>query len=80
MTSKARSVTIAVTVTAEQSDDFAACAEACGLSVAEWLLQCGQVHAAQVRDAKQSEARRDREQTAGNMRSRNFGPGYRKQW
>ena len=60
MTSAA--VTLQVSLTDQQQREFTACAEACGLELVTWLVQCASVQAAAVIDAVQATQRKRRKQ------------------
>jgi hypothetical protein len=52
--------TVALELSAEQARDFAACADACGLILERWIVECAAVKAADVIDAVQATDRRRR--------------------
>lgn len=47
-------------LTEDQVRDFVQCAQACGLTVGQWVIECAEVQAAAVRDAMQAPERRQR--------------------
>jgi hypothetical protein len=49
-----------ITLTSQQQRDFTACAETCGLDLANWIVQCASVQAAAVIDALQAPERAER--------------------
>lgn len=51
---------VRLVLTSAQARDFTACAEAAGLTLERWLLECAAVQAAQVIDALQAPVRRAR--------------------
>ena len=60
MTSTA--LTLQVPLSAQQRREFTACAEACGLDLVTWLVQCAAVQASAVIDAVQATQRKRRKQ------------------